>query len=117
MNLAEVSYEEHGDVVVATMRGELDMSNAGDLLGALTDAVDNEAAGLVLEFSAVEYLDSSGIQLIYRLREALRRRGQWLRLVIPPESAVEDTLRLAGIERDGTVAVTLDAALSGDTAA
>ncbi len=54
----------------------------------------------MLDLTEVEYVDSAGIQLIYRLRETLRARGQRMALVIPEESIVNDALRLAGIEHE-----------------
>jgi anti-anti-sigma factor len=60
--------------------------------------MSSQADGMVLDLTEVDYLDSAGIQLIYHLREGLRARGQALSLVIPPGSAVDDALRLAGVK-------------------
>ena len=99
MKLGDLKTSIHGNVVLARLRGEIDLSNAGELRTAITDATPNEVLGVVLDLSGVDYIDSAGIQLLYRLRESLRVRGQALRLVIPSDSLVNDTLRLAGIER------------------
>jgi anti-anti-sigma factor len=96
VNIADLSIETRGRVVVARLRGDVDMSNAGQLRDELNAATRNDALGLVLDLSEVEYLDSAGIHLIHRLREGLRTRGQQLRLVIPADSVINDTLRLVG---------------------
>lgn len=97
--------------MVARLTGELDLSNAEDVGRALADAVPNHALALVVDLSQVEYLDSAGIQLIYRLRESLRARGQTLHLVIPTASAANDALRLAGVERHVETIQSVDEAL------
>ena len=98
MRLADLSIETRGPVVVARLRGDIDMSNAGQLRDELNAATSNDALGLVLDLSEVEYLDSAGIHMIHRLRDGLRTHGQQLRLVIPADSLVTSTLRLAGVD-------------------
>jgi anti-anti-sigma regulatory factor len=61
--------------------------------------------------SRVDYLDSAGIHLIYRLRENLRARGQQLMLAIPADSPVQDSLRLAGVTQYLPIAASVDEAL------
>jgi anti-anti-sigma factor len=63
----------------------------------------------VLDLSGIDYLDSAGIHLLYRLRESVRARGLTFALVVPRESPVFDALRLAGIERHLDVLDTVDA--------
>jgi hypothetical protein len=72
----------------------------------------NQALALILDVSALGYLDSAGIHLIYKLREKLRARGQALRLVIPPNSPANDALRLAGVSRNVETAESLQAAMA-----
>jgi anti-sigma B factor antagonist len=99
MDLADIHITTHDGVIVVSVTGEIDMSNASDLRTAIIDATPNEAFGLVLDLSAVDYIDSAGIHLLYRLGDSLRARGQTLRVVIPPTSPASDTLRLAGVTR------------------
>jgi anti-anti-sigma factor len=67
---------------------------------------------VVLDLGAVDYLDSAGIHLIYRLRENLRARGQTLIVAIPAESPVQDSLRLAGVTRHLPITSSVDEALA-----
>ncbi len=103
MRLADLTVETKGLVVVARLRGDVDMSNAGRLRDELNAATRNETLGLVLDLSEVGYLDSAGIHLIHRLRNGLHTHGQQLRLVIPADSLINDTLRLAGLDWDEEV--------------
>jgi anti-anti-sigma factor len=111
MRLADVKLRVDGDVLVACLTGDIDMSNAEDLGAALLDATTNDLIGAVLDFSELDYLDSAGVQLIYRLRERLRARGQELRLALPADSPVGDALRLAGATSYVKAAPALDQAL------
>jgi anti-anti-sigma factor len=98
-------------LLTVRLSGEVDSSNAAELRTAITEAMPNDAYGVVLDLTPVDYLDSAGIHLLFRLREGLRSRSQGLRLVVPPGSVVTDALRLAGvqgtIEFDNTVAQAL----------
>lgn len=111
MNLADLKISRAGAVVVATLTGEVDMSNAESLRAAALRATPNDALALVLELSGIEYMDSAGIHMIYNLRQSLGSRGQTLWLVIPADSLIIDTLRLAGVDQHLPVAETLDQAL------
>jgi len=114
MRLADLHFSSRDGHVIAVVVGEIDMSNAGELARALADETANDATGLVLELSGIDYLDSAGIHLVYRLRESLRARGQGLAIVVPRSSPVYDALRLAGIERHLTLWATVDAALGSE---
>ena len=111
MRLADLTVSMHDDAVVARLTGEIDKSNTGELRTSITNATPNDAVGVVLDLSGVDYIDSAGIQLLFRLRESLRVRGQALRLVIPFGSRVNDTLRLAGVERSVEVVEATDEGL------
>ena len=112
MRLADVQFDTRERVLVARISGEVDLSNAGAIGTALIEAIPNDSLALVLELSDVDHLDSAGIQLIYRLREDLRARGQSLQLVIPRRSAAHDALRLAGVSRHIQLAESVEDALA-----
>jgi anti-sigma B factor antagonist len=95
--LADVRFESFEAGLIARIRGEIDMSNADAIGGALRQTLTNDQLGLVLDLTDVDYLDSAGIHLIYDLRESLRVRGQQLRLVVPERSSAVDALMLAGV--------------------
>ena len=99
MRPADLELSFRDDAVIARVTGEIDMSNAGELRDAITDATPSDSLGVVLDLTAVDYVDSAGIHMLYRLGESLRQRGLALRIVIPPQSAASDALRLAGIDR------------------
>jgi anti-anti-sigma factor len=94
--LAVVSLGHDGDVVVARVRGELDMSNARPLAEDLIRVLPADAPGVVLDLSEATYLDSSSIEALVRLAERLRERGQRICLV-PPPPPVSILVRMSGL--------------------
>jgi anti-anti-sigma factor len=107
MRLADMQLSLHEGLLLVRLSGEIDSSNSAELRTAITEATPNDAHGVVLDLTSVDYLDSAGIHLLFRLRESLRARSQGLRVVVPPASMVTDALRLAGVkevvELDDTV--------------
>jgi anti-sigma B factor antagonist len=55
---------DSGDTVVIGVCGEVDYDTADDLRTALTDALDRQPAGVVLDLGRLRFLDSSGIGVI-----------------------------------------------------
>jgi anti-sigma B factor antagonist len=109
--LADVSFSSDGDIVVASLRGEIDMSNAGEIGETIGRALTNDAMALVLDLTAVEYVDSAGIHVIYELHERLRTRGQDIRVVIAPDALIAEALRLADVPRAVGAEESVEAAL------
>ena len=96
--LADVHFEEHDGNPVARVRGEIDMSNVGQLSTTLQNAVVQSAGGLVVDFSDTRYLDSAGLHFIFDLGKRLRDRGQRLFLVVPPRSPVGAVLDIVKVD-------------------
>jgi anti-anti-sigma factor len=97
MTIADLHLSVHDGVVRAELSGEVDMSNAERLLRTIAEGTPHGATATILDLGGVDYLDSAGIHLLYRLREDLRVRGQALLVVIPDNSPVNEALRLAGV--------------------
>ena len=110
-SLEELTFESHGDVVVARVEGEVDLSNADSVKERLLEAVPNSASALVLDLSETEYLDSSGIRLIFQLEARLSSRGQKLDIVIPEGSKVRRVLLLTEVQRAVPMSQSLEALL------
>lgn len=97
MTGADLEVIERDGILLARVRGEIDAANADDLRESLEARAGLPAGGLVLDLSAVTYIDSVGVQLLFRLRRGMEERSGSLHLVVPPGSPVEDTLRYADV--------------------
>jgi anti-anti-sigma factor len=57
--------------MLVTVRGEIDMDNAGELV----DAIRRVAGIAVVDLSGVTFIDSTGLQGLLTAQEAARQRG------------------------------------------
>jgi anti-anti-sigma factor len=96
--IAGFEFEQREHVLVAVADGEIDSSNATELRLALSDRLPSTSSALVLDLSAVSYLDSAGIQLLFDLGRRLSARRQAIRLVVPETSPMRRVLELCAIE-------------------
>jgi anti-sigma B factor antagonist/stage II sporulation protein AA (anti-sigma F factor antagonist) len=99
--LSGLRIDEADGVVVARLSGEIDLANARDTRDTLAAGIPNSALGVVLDLTAVTYLDSSGIHLVFDLAERLRQRQQQLRVAVPEDAPIRRVLRI--VELQGVV--------------
>jgi anti-anti-sigma factor len=78
--------EYHDGVPVARYRGDIDAANAARVRDALVEELGSTADHLVLDLGSTRYLDSAGVDMLFRLSERLRERRARLHAVIPPGS-------------------------------
>lgn len=84
-----------GDLRTVSLRGELDLANAGTAETAIQEALD-EATRVVVDMQELEFIDSTGIALLVG---ALGHNGDSAKLrFVPSESAaVNRVLDLTGL--------------------
>ena len=110
--LAQLQLDEEDGVTIASVEGEIDLSNAAELEMAISHAVANEAVGLVVDLAGVDYLDSSGVTLLFNLARRVSRRQQEFLVVVPGEAHVREILTLSGATEALELHDTLPEALS-----
>ncbi len=97
--LARVEAEQRGSACLVRAHGEVDISNAQELLAAIESAMPNGAHQLVLDLTDVSYLDSAGVSLVLRLARRLKGRRQEVSVVAPEGSSVRAVLEVAGVPK------------------
>jgi anti-anti-sigma factor len=97
-DLATLDTERNDGLVIAVIDGEVDPSNARELGRQLTERVPNDAMGVVLDLSDVDYLDSSGVQMVFELAERLDARQQRLAVVVPEGGAARAVLEIVSVD-------------------
>ena len=113
--LAEIRFERHGEVVLAALDGEVDSSNAGELLSALGAGVPADVRGLALDVAKLSYLDSAGIEMVFSLAGRLRTRRQRLAIAVPKGAPVGRVLDISGVESVADVVADVDSAIASLT--
>jgi anti-anti-sigma factor len=109
--LAKLQLEREGGLVIAVIDGEVDPSNARDLGRDLTQGVPNDAMGVVLDLTEVDYLDSSGVQLLFELAERLDARQQRLAVVVPEGAPARKVLDIVSLDATAALVGTRDEAV------
>ena len=95
--LARVEIDHRGELCIARIVGEVDISNARDLLGEIERAVPNGVATVAIDLTPTTYIDSAGVQLILLLADRLQTRRRRLRVVVPETAPIRAVLELTGI--------------------
>jgi anti-anti-sigma factor len=88
-----------GGVPVARLPSDVDSAN-GERIGlALAESTPRDATCLILDLEETRYLDSVGIDMLFKLSEQLRRCRQTLRLAVPEQAPIRRILEIAAVER------------------
>ena len=98
-DLVDVTIEERDGIVIARVTGELDIAGAPRTGEAITRAVPTTARGLVVDFGPLQFIDSSGVAMLFSLARRLGSRRQELRLVAPEGGPVARVLDIVEFER------------------
>jgi anti-anti-sigma factor len=111
-DLVGLDIEERGEVVVARVSGELDIAEASTTGERIGEAVPTSARALVVDFSQLEFIDSSGIAMLFGLARRLGSRRQELRVVARGGKPVARVLEIVEFDRAAPIHETLDDALA-----
>jgi anti-anti-sigma factor len=65
------------------VEGEIDIATSPRLITALNEAVTDSAGALVVDLSAVGFMDSTGLALLIRAHRRMSRRGRGFAVVCP----------------------------------
>ena len=112
MDLVQLEIEDRGDVVIASVSGELDLAGAPSTGDAIGGAVPTAARALVVDFTGLEFIDSSGIAMLFNLARRLGSRRQELHVVAVGGTPVARVLEIVEFDRAAPVHETRDAALA-----
>jgi anti-anti-sigma factor len=114
-DLVEVQIEqlEGDDVVVARLTGELDISGADSTGRRIAEAVPSSARGVVVDMSDLDFIDSSGVSMLFALARRVGSRRQELRVVAPEGKPVARVLEIVEFDRAAPVHPDVDSAVAG----
>jgi anti-anti-sigma factor len=111
-DLANLFIWQRDDVVVAGVTGEVDVSNAAELERAVAAELTRDNAGLVMDLGGLEFMDSSGVHLLFHLARQLEQRGLGFALVLPADSIPRRVLELSGSRTRSWIHATEEAAIA-----
>ena len=112
-DLVGVEIEQRDDdVVVARLTGELDISAAERTGKRIAEAVPSSARGLVVDMSELEFMDSSGVSMLFSLARQVGSHRQQLRVVAPAGRPVSRVLQIVEFDRAAPVDADVDSAVA-----
>ncbi len=76
----KIPWQDYNEVTVVELRGDVDGESVEPLRSALTEIVAKGRAGVVLNLSEVEFIDSQGLELLLWVRDYCRQNRVPLRL-------------------------------------
>jgi anti-anti-sigma factor len=84
--------------LVMQIHGEIDLSNAADLERQIEDALGS-AQVVVIDLSHVQFMDSQGVRLVYRLSRRVGNDGVEFSFVAPETSIAGQVLKLTAVSQ------------------
>jgi anti-anti-sigma factor len=99
------------DVRVAQPHGDIDAANATRLSDELADCIRDGADSLVIDLTDTAYLDSAGIDMLFRLAARLGERRCQLLVVIPPSSQLTRLAEIVSLPKAMPIHDTVEDAL------
>jgi anti-anti-sigma factor len=97
--------------LVASLEGEIDLSNAAEIAQDLFRSIPNSARGVVIDLSETQYIDSQGVRFLLELLERLEIRHQKSRLVVPIGSPLRKLFRIVSIAATTAIAPSIPIAV------
>jgi anti-sigma B factor antagonist len=99
--------------VVVTVAGEIDGFTVDGLHAAVAAGLDQlgDAEILVIDLTEVTFLGSQGLQALFDVAQAVRRRGEPLRIVVDHNRLVIRRMQLTGLDDVLALFDTVDGAL------
>lgn len=111
MPLADVRFEREAAIVIATLTGEVDMSNATSIRQQIGGSVTPDDDALVVDLSELAFMDSAGLHSLVELGTVLDERRQQLLLCVPKGSTMERAVEIIGLPRAVSVHSSRDEAI------
>jgi anti-sigma B factor antagonist len=102
--------DRRAGVVVVSLAGELDLYNANTVREALLECCAEAPDRLVVELSAVKFIDSTALGVLIEARTRLANRRGFL--LAAPGLETRRALEISGLDRHFAVHDSLDQALS-----
>ena len=99
----KVSTRSQGSITIMSLGGEIDLYTAPRLHGELVSVLSGDSpVQVVVDLSAVEFCDSTGMNVLLAAHRRAREQGGDLELAAPPP-AIRKILHVTGLESVFTV--------------
>lgn len=87
-----------GDAPIIRLSGEIDIGSAPRVYSLMWQTAERGKRPLVVDLGSLEFMDSSGLQVLLRLREKLRVQGKKI-LLVSPRPQIKKLFKLTGFDK------------------
>ena len=85
------------DAVRIVVGGEIDLANASAVERQIVEAISNQLTEVTLDLTALAYIDSAGLRVLFTLGTRLETLQIALELLVPAESPIRKMIELSGV--------------------
>jgi anti-sigma B factor antagonist len=110
MSARSIQIDQQNDIVIARLEGDIDLANTPTLSTTILEAIPNDALGLVVDLTAVRYIDSVGIRMLFTFVRSLHASRQGMAVALPPESPVRKLLKITHLDEAAVLRATIEEA-------
>jgi anti-anti-sigma factor len=97
--LGQMHSARRDDTCFFRLTGEFDLSNAWKIGDALLDAIRNEDRDIVVDLTAVRFMDAQLVRVLVKAREAARRLDLAFVIVPPKDRVVSRVAELVDFDK------------------
>jgi anti-anti-sigma factor len=108
----EIQHDVRANVRVVSVRGEFDLQHAAEANAALEQAASDRNRALVIDLTACDFIDSTGLSTIVGATRPLQNGQSNVAIASPEPSKARRILDLAGISESLPTFDTVDEAVS-----
>lgn len=94
----DITSSEENGICIAALNGKFNTTSAADVESALMDLLNQGKHRLLLDFSGVDYIASSGLRVLLKLAQRMKNEGSKLRLCSATHS-VNEVFRISGFDK------------------
>jgi anti-sigma B factor antagonist len=105
---ASLRWTDDDQLRIGSIDGDVDLASASGLSSEIIKGTPNDIDGLVLDLSAVRYLDSTGVSMLLDLHRSLGARRQRLSIALPKTSHLWRIFQITGLPSILSIGETLE---------
>jgi anti-anti-sigma factor len=94
----DITTKEYRRAAIITVGGRIDTATSSQFEETINALIDGNQYNLVMDFSDVDFLSSSGLRILVTTRKKLRDIGGDVVLASPSQRAV-DSIEIAGLDK------------------
>lgn len=99
----QIDVVSDGPVAVASISGEIDLSDGAQFADEVLGKMPDECTGLVVDLTDLRYIDSAGVRSLFEIAAMLDRRDQSMAVAVPQDSLLRSVLKITRVEEVATI--------------